>query len=99
MLLAGDIGGTNTDLAIFSSEKGPRSPLAPAPFRSADYLGLEAIIHEFLTKTDITVDQACFAVAGPIRDGRARLTNLHWVVEQIALKKAMGIEAVYLLND
>ena len=99
MLLAGDIGGTKTDLAIFSSEKGPRSPLAQARFRSADYHGLEAIIQEFLTKTKIAVDRACFAVAGPVRGGRARLTNLPWLVEQIALKKAMGIEAVYLLND
>ena len=49
MLLAGDIGGTKTDLAIFSSdEPNPRAPLAQAAFPSADYLSLEAIVREFL---------------------------------------------------
>jgi glucokinase len=41
MLLAGDTGGTKTDLAVFSAEKGPHSPLARARFHSADYPGLE----------------------------------------------------------
>jgi len=51
MLVAGDVGGTKTDLAIFSSEAGPLSPLAQARVHSADYPSLQAIVKEFLAKT------------------------------------------------
>jgi glucokinase len=69
MLLAGDIGGTKTDLAICSSEKGARSPRAQGPFRSADYLSLEAIVQEFLTKINTAVDRVCFPSPGPYATG------------------------------
>jgi len=48
MLLAGDIGGTKTDLAIFSVEGGPHSPLTQAQLHSADYPSLQALVTEFL---------------------------------------------------
>jgi glucokinase len=70
MLVAGDIGGTKTDLAIFSSEDGPHAPLAQARVHSADYPSLQAIVKEFLAKAKKPVDRACFAVAGPVMDGR-----------------------------
>jgi glucokinase len=50
MLLAGDVGGAKTDLAIFSNEAGPHAPLARAEIRGADYPGLQALAREFLTK-------------------------------------------------
>jgi len=65
MLIAGDIGGTKTDLAIFSSEAGPHSPLEQAKTHSADYPSLQAMVEEFLAKANKPVDRACFAVAGP----------------------------------
>ena len=73
MLLAGDIGGTKTDLAIFSSEAGPHTPLAQARVHSADYPSLQAIAKEFLEKAKKPVDRACFAVAGPVIGGRVKL--------------------------
>ncbi|MBM4428954.1 MAG: glucokinase, partial [Chloroflexi bacterium] len=57
MLLAGDIGGTNTRLAIFSSEAGPRAPLAQQGFLSARYPSLETILREFLQQTPFPVDR------------------------------------------
>ena len=62
MLVAGDIGGTKTKLAIYSSEAGPHLPLAEARFHSADYPSLQMIVKEFLAKIDKPVDRACFAV-------------------------------------
>ena len=50
MLIAGDIGGTKTDLAIYSSESGPHVPLAEAEVHSADYPNLQAMVKEFLAK-------------------------------------------------
>ena len=101
MLIAGDIGGTKTDLAIFSNEGGPHAPVAEAKFHSADYPSLQAIVKEFLVKTKIEVDRACFAVAGPVIDGRVKTTNLPWVIEVASLARELNInlQSVRLIND
>ncbi len=99
MLLAGDIGGTKTAVGVFSSEKGAHTPLAEAEVHSADYPSLEAIAQEFLAKTGLHADRACFGVAGPVIAGHAKITNLPWTVDQAQLAKELGLKAVYLLND
>jgi glucokinase len=99
MLLAGDIGGTKAALAIFSSEGGPRAPLAQAEYQSGDYPALAAIVRTFLGHTDLRVDRACFAVAGPVLGGRAHVTNLPWVLDEAALAREIGVPVVRLLND
>lgn len=99
MLLAGDIGGTKTALAIFSSERGPRTPLAQAEYHSGDYPDLAAIVRIFLSSTALPVDLACFDVAGPVLGGRAHATNLPWVLDETALIRELGIPSVHLLND
>lgn len=99
MLLAGDIGGTKTDLAVFSPEHGPRAPLARERFHSTDYTGLDLMAREFLRRVDLPVEYACFDVAGPVVGGRARLTNLPWLLDETALQEALGLESVRLMND
>lgn len=99
MLLVGDIGGTKTAFAVFSEEKGPHLPLAEAEVHSMDYPSLESIAKEFLAKTGLKVDHACFGVAGPVIAGRAKITNLPWIVDQASLAKELGLRGVYLLND
>jgi glucokinase len=101
MLIAGDIGGTKTDLAIFSREAGPHTPLAEAKFHSADYASLQAIVKEFLAKVNKPVDGGAFAIAGPVIDGHVKTTNLPWMVEQKALAEALkvDVQSVSLLND
>src|SRR5271165_1494414 len=101
MLVAGDIGGTKTDLAIFSNEAGPHAPLAQAKVHSADYPSLQAIVKEFLAKSQKPVDRACFAVAGPVIGGRVKTTNLPWVIEENSLARELNLnlKAVHLIND
>jgi glucokinase len=99
MLLAGDIGGTKTDLAVYSSESGPFAPLAETEVHSADYGSLEAIAREFLTKVKVQIDRACFAVAGPVISGRAKITNLPWVIDESKIAKELKLEQVHLMND
>src|SRR5208282_3905923 len=101
MLIAGDIGGTKTDLAIFSSAAGPHAPLAEARVHSADYPSLQAMVKEFLAKAQKPVDRACFAVAGPVIGGRVKTTNLPWVIEESALAHELNLNlnAVHLIND
>ena len=101
MLVAGDIGGTKTALAIFSSEGGPHVPLAQAKVHSADYPSLQVIVKEFLAKAQKPVDRACFAVAGPVIRGRVKTTNLPWLIEQDALAEELNLnrQSVRLIND
>jgi glucokinase len=99
MLLVGDIGGTKTDVAVFSPEGGPWKPLAQMRFSSADYPSLEVIATEFMAKFEFLFTHACFAVAGPVVNGRAVLTNLPWQVEESKLQSALRLESVRLLND
>lgn len=99
LILAGDIGGTKTDLALFSSGPGIGSPMAEATFASRDYPSLEALIREFLSGVGRPVDYAGFGVAGPVVDGKARITNLPWVVDEAKLAEEFGFGHVRLLND
>ena len=99
MLLAGDIGGTNTRLAIFSREAGARAPLAQQGFLSARYPSLEAIIREFLGQVPFPVDRACLGVAGPVVGSQATVTNLNWAIDSRQLQQALAFSSVTLLND
>jgi glucokinase len=99
MLLAGDIGGTKTNLAVFSPDEGLRAPLTEATFPSGRYPSLEALVSEFLAQIDIKVERASFGVAGPVVAGRATITNLPWEMDQLQLQDALSIPTVRLLND
>jgi glucokinase len=99
MLIAGDIGGTKTDLAIYSPEGGPHAPLAQAQFHSADYPSLQAIVKEFLGRVTMSVRAGSFAVAGPVLEGRVKTTNLPWVMEEASIARELGLDGVRLLND
>lgn len=99
MLLAGDIGGTKTDLAVFSPERGPRAPLAEAEYLSSAYPGLEPMVRDFLAKTGLPVTRACFDVAGPVIGGTVRLTNLPWALSEADLAHALNLRSVRLVND
>jgi glucokinase len=99
MLLAGDIGGTKTKLAVFSVEGGWRKPQAEATFPSGQYASLEALAEEFLGRQAFQIERAIFGVAGPVVKGRANITNLPWILEEHHLKNALNIPSVSLLND
>jgi glucokinase len=98
MLLAGDIGGTKTNLALYAPEGGLVAQ-AQATFRSAHYASLEAVVKEFLATTEAEVDRAVFGVAGPVVDGESTTTNLPWVIREADLQQALDLQEVKLLND
>ena len=99
MLLAGDIGGTKTALAVYAPEDGPRAPLVEATFPSAAYPSLEALAAEFLKGNRLPVDRASFGVAGPVSGGMSRATNLPWDIEKARLEEELGLGSAYLIND
>ncbi len=99
LILAGDIGGTKTDLAVFSPTRGVRAPLAEATFVSRNYPSLKALVHQFLSRIETKVDRAGFGVAGPVVSGKAMTTNLPWVMDEDTLAQELGLSSVRLFND
>ncbi|MEE9258057.1 MAG: glucokinase, partial [Nitrospinaceae bacterium] len=99
MILAGDIGGTKVNLALFGEESGKLKPAEEARFESRRYSGLEDILEEYLHGTGRELDTACFGIAGPVKDEICRVTNLPWSVEAETLKKKLGLDSIWLIND
>ncbi|MBW1786218.1 MAG: glucokinase [Deltaproteobacteria bacterium] len=98
-VLAGDIGGTKTNLGIFV--RGERRPLLKIveTYSSKDASGLEDILTCFLEKHDLNVDRACFGIAGPVSGGRSKTTNLPWEISAARIGRRFGWAHVGLLND
>jgi len=96
MILAGDIGGTKTNLALF--DKHLRS-VVQKTYLSREHAGPYEMIRHFASETGMRFRLACFGVAGPVRDGRCKTTNLPWVVDARQLSVELGIPKVGLIND
>ncbi len=99
MILAGDIGGTQTRLGLFSGERGPGRAVARSAWRNSEHPDFESILAEFLTRTGCPVRGACFGVAGPVIDGQCRFTNLPWIITEGGIAERFSIPAVRLIND
>ncbi len=99
-LLVGDVGGTKTVLALFSSApESSDQALVERTYTSQDYGDLEAIIDSFLTEADRRAVLASFAVAGPSAGGRVRVTNLPWEIDAQRIAGRFDLEQVVLIND
>ena len=105
-LLAGDIGGTKTLLALYRTAGQRLELLAEERYSSAAWEHLTPMVRHFLgaawgsgSAGDAPPDAACFAVAGPVQAGRAQLTNLPWQLDQATIAVQTGIPRVELVND
>jgi len=98
MILAGDIGGTKTNIALFSPKDIYR-PKSLATYKSRENPSLETIIADYLNKHPEKIDRACFGIAGPIINNRCEATNLPWVIDAKVLSKKIKGKPVWLLND
>ena len=99
MILAGDIGGTNTRLAYFEGTADQLHPVAIEVFPSREHKGLAEIVRTFLAAHNQTARAACFGIAGAVVDDRVEATNLPWVVDARQLSSELGIGRVALIND
>ncbi len=110
MLLAGDIGGTNSRLALFQAAPGiPSGPLYERTYPSGSHRSLEDITDNFLADAAAALEgrvgrgkglnAACLAVAGPVENNIVHATNLPWIVDGRSLAGRLGVERVRLLND
>ena len=101
-LLAGDIGGTKTLLGLYSVEGTALIQKASQRFVSADWADFSALVNHFLDGEASCFErprQACFAIAGPVRQGRVKLTNLPWLLDEVELARACQLEVLELVND
>jgi glucokinase len=103
MILAGDIGGTHSRLALFETTSGRLTLVTEESFPSREFPGLEDVVSKFLhngsgRNGNIKVDAACFGIAGPVQQGRAQVSNLPWIVESAQLSRDLKVSAL-LIND
>lgn len=99
VILAGDIGGTKTNLGLFSMDKGRPRMKVLQTFPSKEAACLEDIVHRFLEKHPTNLAGACFGIAGPVQGGKSKTTNLPWVVDEARIRSRFQLEQVQLLND
>jgi glucokinase len=98
-LLAGDVGGTNVRLAFYEADGATLSLLFERSYASREHRGLDEILARFLDESLFRADRLCLGVAGPVRDGRCRLTNLPWTVDARELAARFRLRGAWLLND
>jgi glucokinase len=98
-VLAGDIGGTKTRLAIFDVAGTQLRSVVERTYPSGDYATLDDIIEDFLGTGETRPDAACFGIAGPVRDNTVDVTNLPWQISAAEIAACFRLRRVALLND
>jgi glucokinase len=99
MVLAGDIGGTKTHLGLF--RRGRQRPVLKVleTYASQEAPNLESVIDDFLSRHRGSLNSACFGIAGPVKNGRCKTTNLPWDVSERNIRDRFGWGRVRLIND
>ena len=99
MILAGDIGGTKTNLAYFVVDGEQLTPTLVKSFPSQQYRSLNEVVERLLSEYPAKISEAAFGIAGPVVDGRSKLTNLGWNVDVREVAGLLGLDSVGLIND
>lgn len=98
-LLVGDIGGTNSRLAFFSSSQGVRQPLHEQVFKNRDYPNFEELLKVYLELHPLQFSGICLGIAGPVLGSTVDITNLGWIIDGEKLQERYQLRGVWLLND
>ncbi len=96
MILAGDVGGTKTNVAFFNDRL---QVVAEQTYPSIGHAGLGVILTRFLDENALQPEHAAFGVAGPVRGGVSKTTNLPWIVDSKAIARQLSLPRVGLIND
>ena len=97
-ILAGDIGGTKSELAIFDTAQ-PKVLQFGMGFLNHEQANLISMLRNFIANAGMPIQAACLAVAGAVREGRCQMPNLPWVLDEQEIGAALGVEQVTLIND
>jgi glucokinase len=99
MILAGDLGGTKSNLGLFDVQQGKLVRVAHKRYTSHEYPGLKDITADFLSQNGAKVTAASFGIAGPVVNNTVRATNLPWVIDGAEMAAFLGLKYVRLVND
>lgn len=99
MILAGDIGGTNTRLALCEKTARGFQTVTEDKFMSRAFSSLGAIVEKFLNGKNAKLERACFGIPGAVTGGAVKLANLPWMVDALEIQNLFGLEKVALIND
>jgi len=99
MILAGEIGATRTRLAAFETQGNKLQQVVEKIYMSQEHSGLPEIISDFIRTEGIPVQSACFGVAGPVRAGSSKISNLPWIIDSRELTRQLKLNSVGLIND
>jgi len=94
-IIAGDVGGTKTLVQFI--DRG--SVVAEERYESGKFATFDLLLEQFMPKVEAPIDAACFAVAGPVLEQKAEVTNLNWFMNARDLSVKFGIKHVALIND
>ena len=99
MLLAVDIGGTKTNMAVFTDAGSLKKPLHLKTFASRAYKSFEAVLDDYRNAIPDEIDRAVICIAAPIATGKIKLTNLPWEIDPAGMQKQYRMDEISLLND
>lgn len=99
MILAGDVGGTKTNMAFFEIHDGQLVSTVEAKYVSRDFASFDELAKRFLIEHPQQADYACFGVAGPCRHGVCKAMNLPWIVDAKKLRIELNVPWVSVIND
>jgi glucokinase len=99
MILAAEIGATRTRLAAFELEGSRLQRVTEKIYMSSDHGGLPEIMRDFIMTEGVPVQSACFGVAGPVRNGVSKISNLPWTIDSGELARQLKLNSVGLIND
>lgn len=103
MILAGDIGGTNTNLALVGEKAGRYTIILKCVFKSQEVVGVIDPIKEVMAEAkkkipSLKIDLCCISAAGPVENNYCQLTNCKWAIDGKAIEKAVKVNTL-IIND
>jgi glucokinase len=99
MILAGDLGGTKSNLGLFDVQQGKLATIAEKRYATQQHSGLDMMVQDFLRETRGKVSASCFGIAGPVVNNKVHGANMPWEVDGALTAQQLGLNRVRLLND
>lgn len=99
IILAADVGGTKTNLALFKIKEGKLTTLSEKKYATKDYSSFLEIVNSFYDDQSISIDSICLGVAGPVIEGKVQGTNFPWQIDSKEISKELQIGSVSIIND
>jgi glucokinase len=99
IVLAADVGGTKTNMALFEVKDTQFNILSEKSYHTKDYTSFTEMVRSFHSNKLIKIDSICLGVAGPVFEGKVQGTNFPWYIDGKEISKELRIASVFIIND